>query len=89
MSIEDYTFYNVFNLDDFEAEGLVSKEYTKEFEGVGEKTILVTKSNLVGVLFDDIYLPLELNNNNPFEMDDRAVYIDDDNEVYVGILNES
>lgn len=89
MSLADYTWYNVFNSMEFEAEGLVSKEYTVEFEGIGEKNILVTKGNVTSVLFDDIFLTINLNNNNPFELDDRAVYVDSDSEVWLGILNEN
>lgn len=88
MSIEDYTWYNIFNLDDFEAEALSSKTYEVNLTDVGLKSILVTKGNYTSVLFDDIFLTINLNGYNPFTKDDRGVYIDENNDVWVGILDE-
>lgn len=88
MSLVGYTWYKIFNTTEFEALGLVSKEYTVEFEGVGEKTILVTRGNVTSVLFDDIFLSVNLNGNNPFLFDDRGLYVDSNQDAYVGIKDE-
>ena len=84
----NYEWFKIFNKTEFEALNLISKEYTYNFEGIGNKTILVTKGNVLSVLFDDIFMSVNLNDNNPFEMDDRAVYLDANNDVWVGILDE-
>jgi|AVFP01.1.fsa_nt_gi hypothetical protein len=84
-----YTWFKIFNKTEFEATGLVSRSYRVFLNGVGERTILSTKGNYLSVLFDEVFLPINLNSNNPFEMDERAVYLDANNDVWVGILNES
>ena len=89
MSLVNYTWYKIFNKDDFDALGLPSVEYTVIFEGIGEKTIVAFQGNRLSVLFDDIFLTVNLNSNNPFELDSRGVYIDANNDVYVGILDAS
>jgi hypothetical protein len=83
-----YTWFKVFNKTEFEATGLVSKSYTAILQGVGQRTILATKGNYLSVLFDDVFLSINMNSRNPFEMDERAVYLDANNDVWVGILNE-
>lgn len=85
MAVGNYNWYQVFNLTEFEALGLVSKEYTVIFEDIGQVTVLVTKGNLVGMTYDGVFLPLNLNDNNPFEFDGHACYVNSDNEVFLGI----
>jgi len=81
-----YTWYEIFNLTTFEALGLVSKKYTFELVGLGVKTVLVTKGDRVSMLYDDeFFLPIQLNDKNPFEFEDHAVYINADNDVFLGI----
>ena len=81
----NYDWFKIFNKDEFEALDLVSKEYTFDFDGYGLKNLLVTKGNLLSVKIDDIFLSVNLNDKNPFAMDQRAIFIDPDNNVYVGI----
>lgn len=83
-----YNWFKIFNKTEFEALDLPSKEYLLNLEGVGEKTILVTKGNSVGILYEDVFLLLDLNNKNPFEFDDHAIYVDINNDVYLGIKVE-
>jgi len=80
-----YRWFKIFNRTEFEALGLASKTYTLNLEGFGQKEILVTKGVAVGMLYDDVFLSLELNDLNPFEMDDRAIYVDEDDDVYLGV----
>jgi len=84
-----YDWFKIFNLDEFLATGFVSKTYEYNFVGVGLKDILVTRGNLNSVLFDDVFLAINLNQNNPFELDNRAVYIDSNDDVWVGIKVEN
>lgn len=87
-----FTWFLIFNKAEFEALDLVSKTYTVILDGIGQKDILVTKGELVSMLYDGIFLPIELNDINPFiklgDDDDElahAVYIDSDDNVYLGI----
>lgn len=90
------TFYKIFNLDEFEALDLVSKTYTLILEGIGQKDILVTKGELVSILYEGIFLPINLNDINPFvkngDTEDElayAVFINEDNDVFLGIEEAS
>ena len=83
-----YDWYNIINLVEFEALSLVSKEVEVIFEGVGLKTLLVVKGNYVSVVFDDTLLAVNMNAKNPFEFDSKAVYLDANNDIWVGIANE-
>lgn len=82
-----YNWFKIFNKTAFEATGLVSKTYSLMLEGVGQKDILVTKGNLIGMTVDDVFLGLEMGDHNPFEFDGFAIYLDDlTGDVYLGIL---
>lgn len=84
-----FDWYNIFNLDEFLSFGLISKSYFPTLEGIGDEEILVVKSNLTSVIFRDVMLPIQFNGDNPIvrEGDDGtyAVYIKENNDVYVGI----
>ncbi len=80
-----YDAYRIIKLDDFNATGLVSKQLSLVIGSLGTKTILVTKGNLVSILYDDIFLSLNLNAKNPFEFEDHAIFIDPDNYIWLGI----
>jgi hypothetical protein len=81
-----YNWYLIFNLTEFEALGLVSRTYTFNLEGVGQKEILVTKSNLTGMTYEGVYLPIGLTTASLFEIDGHASYIDPlTQNVYLGI----
>lgn len=84
-----YNWYKVFNKTEFEALGLVSAEYSFIFKNVGLKSVLVTQGNYLAVKFDDVFLPLNLNDKNPFEFEDRAIYLDENDDVWVGIAVEN
>ncbi len=82
-----YNWFKIFNKTAFEATGLVSKTYSLMLEGVGQKDILVTKGNLIGMTVDGVFLGLEMGDHNPFEFDVFAIYLDDlTGDVYLGIL---
>lgn len=85
----EYTWFKIFNKTEFEALGLVSKTYTLNLDGVGEKEILVTKGVAIGMLYEGVFLSLELGDENPFEFEDHAIYLDASNDVYLGIAVES
>lgn len=84
-----YDWYNIVNSDDFEALGLPSKTYTFILEDVGQKDILVTKGIAVGIIYEDVFLSVNLNNRNPFAMDGYAVYKDANHDIWLGIEVQS
>ena len=84
----NYDWYLIFNKDEFEELDLVSKTYSLDLEGIGTKDVLVTWGEKLGITYEGIFLPLELNDENPFEFESHAVYIDEDNDVYLGIATD-
>lgn len=89
MSLLGYTWYKIFNLTEFEALGLVSREYEYLVENLGLKTFLVTKGNLVSITYEGVMVSLNLNGNNPFYFDGHGIYLNASNDVFFGIETES
>lgn len=79
-----FDWYRIFNLDDFLATGLVSRSLRINFLGIGVKTVHITRGNLVSVQVDDAFVPLEMNGENPYMFDNRAVYLDVHRDVWLG-----
>ncbi len=84
-----YDWYKIVNLAEFEALDLVSKEYEFILEGVGLKTVMVVKGRLVGLVYEGVLLSIGVTEDNPFEFEDLAVYLDAAGDIHLGILNES
>jgi hypothetical protein len=85
-----YDWYKIANLDEFVATGLYSQELTLDLEGLGQKELLLTNGNAISILYEGVYLSVNFNENNPFEFEDHAVYLDAENNIYLGIgVNES
>lgn len=82
-----YAWYTIFNLDDFAADDLVSREFNLLFDELGIKTVLVTRGCTFGILFEGVFLSIGLNDKNPFEFDGYAVFYDEDGNVRLGIAN--
>lgn len=81
-----FTWFKIFNLADFQETGLVSRTYTLNLEGVGERNILVTQGDLVSITYDDVMLSIELNGMNPFYFEGYAVWVDvETDDVFLGI----
>lgn len=79
-----YTWYFVFERSEFEATGLTSKTYVLNLQSIGQKNVLVTKAELLGITYDGSFLALDLNDKNPFEMDGFAIF-EDERGVWLGI----
>lgn len=80
-----YNWFKIFNKTEFDALDLVSKTYTFNLEGIGQKDVLVTKGLGYGITYQGVFLSLNLNDLNPFEFEGYAIYIDGDENVYLGI----
>lgn len=87
--MNDFTWYPIFNLAEFEATGLVSREYSLVLEGVGLCNFLVTKGNLISVTYDDVMLSLGLTESVPFVSDGYGLVLSTDGSVYWGMPNAS
>jgi hypothetical protein len=83
-----YDVFKIINLDDFNASGLVSKKVSGFFAERGLKEVLVTKGNMINFLYEGIFLSLNLNEKNPFEFEDHAIFIDPNNDLWLGIKSE-
>lgn len=80
----NYAWYNIFNKDEFDATGLVSRTLNVQLEGRGLEKILVTRGNTVAVTHGGTFLPIDFLDHNPYERDGKAIYLDDDSEVWLG-----
>jgi hypothetical protein len=83
-----YNTYKIINQDEFEAAGVPSRKVTAILSGIGSKEILVTKGNVISILFEGIFLSLGINGKNYLEFENHAVFIDANNDIWLGIKNE-
>lgn len=84
-----FDWFLITNLDDFDDLEVVSRSFTMILEGYGIKEILVTKGNTYGVVIDDVFLSVNLNDENPMVFDGHAVFVDDEtNDLYIGFETE-
>jgi hypothetical protein len=86
MALADFNFYKIINKTEFEAESLKSREVTVILEGLGQKAVLVTRVMLFSLIYDGVILPVNLDGAaNPFEFGGYAAYIDDADDVWLGV----
>lgn len=79
-----YNWFNIFNLTEWIATGLVSRKLTVFLQGVGQKEILITQGNETGIQVDDVFLILNFADKNPFVVGSHAVYKDEEGNVWLG-----
>lgn len=80
-----FDWYKVINRAEFLATGLVSRELDVFLEGVGAKTVLVTVGNYFSITIDEVMLSVGMTEDSPFVFQDRAVYVDANEDVWYGI----
>lgn len=80
----NYTWFKIFNLAEFQALDLTSKLYELELENIGPVEVLVTQGETIGMLYDDVFLSLDLNDVSPFAFEGYAIY-NLDGDIYLGI----
>jgi hypothetical protein len=85
MALADFNFYKIINKPEFELESLKSREVTVILEGLGQKTILVTRVMLFSLVYDGVILPVNLTGEQPFEFGGYASYLDDAGDVWLGV----
>lgn len=81
-----YDWYKIFNKTEFEDTGLVSRTLSLYLDGIGDTEILITKANELGVVYDDTFLMLNFEGQNPHAISPYAVFLDTEtDDVYFGI----
>lgn len=80
-----FDWYKIINQAEFIATGLVSRELELPLEDLGVKTILVTRGRLVSLVYEGIMLAAQLNDENPFVFEGHAVYLDANQDLWLGI----
>lgn len=80
-----FMWYRIFNLAEFLATNLVSRTYELELENVGIKEILATNGKTVSITYEDVMLSINLNGKNPFVFEGHAVYLAENQDVYLGL----
>lgn len=80
-----WDWYRLFNRADFLATGLPSYEVQVELVGIGIRNILITQGIATSITVDDTMLTIDLNDRNPFRYGSRAVFIDENDDVWLGV----
>lgn len=81
----NYDWYELFNLTEFVATGLVSRTLKLSIEGVGEVDVLITVGNWVSIVYDGVMLPIGFAGKNPYAISPYAVLQDTDANIWLGI----
>lgn len=79
----NFNWYQIFNLPEFLEAGLVSRKIQVNLAGIGLKEILIVKGTSTGVVYEDLFLSLNVN-GNPFYFGEHALYLDPSNNVWLG-----
>lgn len=80
-----YDWYKILNKAEFEADSIPSREVTVVLEGVGQKTVMVTNGILVSLVYEGVMLSPGLNDENPFAYGGYAAFLDENNDLWLGI----
>lgn len=84
-----FDWYKLFNLEDFEATELASRELIVSLEGIGRTSVLISFGNTISITYNETFLPLNLPNRNPYIEEGYASYIDENEDVWLGIETAS
>lgn len=80
----NYDWYKLFNLLEWQAEGLVQRSLTVDLEGRDRMTFLINQGNTTSVAFDDKFLPIAFLDQNPYVHEGAAIYRDANDDIFVG-----
>lgn len=80
-----YDWFKLFNRTDFLATGLVSRTLTLTLEGIGNREVLITKGDFLGVTYEGVFLAIGITDDSPFEFDLMALYVDENEDVWLGL----
>ncbi len=82
------TWFNVYNKTTFEAEDIPSKNLTLDLGDFGQQEVMITKGNHIGIFVAGVFLMLGLEDLNPFYFEGLLAYLDEDDEIFLGIYSE-
>ncbi len=80
-----FDWYKIFSLTDFLNEDITSCEMIVLLESIGRTTVLISRGNVVSLSYNNVYLPINFLDNNPYIDSGLASYVDVDNNVWLGI----
>lgn len=83
-----YDWYNVINYQDFVDADIPSRVLKRYLTGIGQKDIMIVRGSMVGVVYEGVLLPVQFQGKNPFEFDGYAVYINEEDDILLGIAVE-
>lgn len=81
----NWKWFKIFSMIEFVGTGLVYKDYQVELEGLGVYTIRALQGQRQNILFDSVFLTVNLNAKNPFTFEGRGVFVDENQDVWVGV----
>jgi len=84
-----FNWYKIANLTAFLATGLVSRTIDVALEDIGQKSVLITRGNLLSMTVDDVMLSVQMNGRNPFTFEGRGIYLDGNNDLWYGVEVEA
>jgi hypothetical protein len=82
-----FNWYRLINRQEFIDSELVSVLATVTLIDFGQKEVLVTKGEAVGITIDDVFLPVEMNDKNPYRIGERAVFVDANDDIWLGVFD--
>lgn len=80
--------YNIFNLLDSEAKELSSVNYEVYLNEIGLKTVTHYRGFNSVILYEDQFLPINFEGQNPYRKDGFGVYIDENYDVHLEVAFE-
>ena len=88
----NFDWYKLFNLSEYKATNLISRNYQVVLDGIGQKEIYIARGNEISLIYEDVILPVKFHSANPFirEGDDAsyAVFLDENDYVWLGIESQ-
>lgn len=79
-----FDWYKIFNLTEWLEEGLVSRKLSVSLDGKGETELLICQGNETSIQVDDVFLPINFGGKNPWSFSGYGVYLDENNDVWLG-----
>lgn len=83
-----FNWYRLFNQQEFLDLDLVSVEFDVALEGLGTKNVMIAKGIDVSIFVDGTFLTIGLNGKNPFRYKEYAVFLDDNEDVWLGVYRD-
>lgn len=80
-----FDWYKLFSMDEFLETGLTSRELIRVLETIGRTTVLISRGNVVSLTYNEVFLPINFLEANPYVDSGYASYIDGENNVWLGI----